>query len=1082
MNTILGTSTGVAVTLESTLVNTGTFLAVSAAGPLSDLALNAYVFGGTIINAGGTLEVGGGELQGVTFAGPLNFNPAGNVYLRITQGLTLENAAGGPGGVVNLASGGDTLAILDSETFDGAVVDIAGAGDSITAGTLTLGPALTVDVTGAQATISASTLTSAGTIAVTGTAASLALDTATLANNGTITVGAGAALTIGASINGSPVGQTLALTGTGAIALASGSALTLGADQSTAQLLSVLGTATGVAVTVLGTLYNSGTTVDVAAGGPFSSLTLAADVIGGTIVNAGTVSVDSSTFQGVTFAGPLNLTAGNDQLAVKQGLTLENAAGGAGGTINALSYYDAITVNDTETLDGAVVNLTAYGDAINGSTLTFGSLLALNVTGNQDAVNVGTLTALGTVLVTGNASSLTVNGTTLANAGTMAVSGNAASLSLAVATVANAGVMTVAGIGSSLDLDTATLTNSGVIAAGAGTTLKIGVNTSGGPVAQTLALAETGTFALASGSTLMLGADDTTGQLLTVLGTSTGVLVSVLGTLNNSGTVLDVTAGGTLGNLALQADVIGGTIVDAGGTVTVGTGTLQGVTFAGPLVLAPGGGVQLAIAQGLTLESAAGGPGGTVDILSNYNTITVTDSETLDGAVVDIAGIGVAIDGTTLALGAGLTLAVTGAAQVQAATLANAGTILVAKGGAVDLLFSTFANSGTIAVAAGGTLELGVGGAAQVLALANTGAITMAAGSTLELGGIETTAQLLALVNSQPGVTLEVFGTLINTGTSITLGSGLLGQVILDADVIGGTIVAGPSLTIAGSTLTGVTVEGTLALGGSSGVLTVSNGLTLETAAGGVPGTLDLIGSNDTLVIADAETLDQATVLASGAGDGITATAGTLSLGPNFTLDTTGSAFLSAGAVADAGTIIVAGTSSGLHITTGTITGGGTITVGAGDLLGIDVSQSFQVLLPGAQREPGRHRGPGDRCRRHPGDRWRRDGSPAADPARGQHRRRGRGTQHPGGHRRGPRPDHHGVAGQSAARTRRRSDRRHRHRRRRQPDRRGRHPGWRDVRRAAQRGWRPVCLHPRRPHPDRDRRHRARHHHGCRPL
>jgi allophanate hydrolase subunit 2 len=947
VQTILGTSTGVLVTIENTLNNANTVLAVSNTGTLSNVTLNADVLGGTIVNGGGTLAVTGGTLQGVTYEGLLNLAGAGGITLRVSQGLTLENALGGAGGTVDLASTSDTMAILDTETLDGAVFNITGANDTISGTTLSLGAGLTVGVTGADATISASTLANAGIIAVTGTTASLALDTATFANNGIVSVGAGAGLTIGADSNGNSLAQTLALSGTGATSLASGASLTLGADKTTAQLISVLGTATGVAVTLLGTLVNSGTVVDVVAGGQIASLTVQADVIGGTIVNAGSVAVGASTFQGVTFVGPLNLNA-YDQLAIAQGLTLENASGGAGGTLNATGNYSSLQFTDSETLTGATVNLSgAYGDAIDGSTLTLGNGLTVNVTGALESINVTTLTNAGTIEVAGNATSLTVNASSLSNTGTMAASGNGAVLALVGTSITNAGLLSIAGTGASLTLDTATLANTGVISVGAGAALNIGVATYGSPLPQTLTLSDSGSFALASGSALTLGADQTTGQLLTVLGTSTGVLVSVLGTLFNSGAVLDVTANGTLSDLALQADVIGGTIVNAGGTLSVGTGTLQGVTFDGPLRLAPAGNVLLNVAQGLTLNAAAGTPGGEIDILSNYDKINITDSETLNGAVVNIGGIGAAIDATTLTLGKSLNLDVTGSAIVQVSTLTNAGTIQVASGGYVDLLYTTFSNSGIVSVASGGTLAIEVGGTSPL----PLGAVTLTSGSTLEVGGTETTAQLLALLNGQTGVTVELLGTLINSGASITLGSGLLGNVILDADVIGGTIVAGPSLTVTGGTLSGVTVVGTLALNGYDDTLTVTNGLTLQSPTGGTPGTLDLAGLYNTLVIADAETLDQASIVASGAYDVIAANNGTLSFGPQLTLDATGSVFLSAGTLVNAGTIIVGGTASVLKVGGATIAGSGLISVGSGDALAIDQS-SYNSSLGGSLSLP----------------------------------------------------------------------------------------------------------------------------------
>ena len=466
---------------------------------------------------------------------------------------------------------------------------------------------------------------------------------------------------------------------------------------------------------------------------------------------------------------------------------------------------------------------------------------------------------------------------------------------LTAQTLANAGSLNASGSGGGLFLDTATVINTGLISAGSGDIIGIAVNSQGNALTQTLSLSSPGVvhsgggnaaFALnlVSGATLELGGIASTGQLLGLLGSVTGVAVDLLGTITNTGTSLVSSKGGVLGNLLLDnAEIIGGTLADTGGTLFVESGTFSGVTFAGPLQLETGS--DLSIVGGLSLTGTAGTGLGTIDPIGSSGTLTFLDNETLTNVLInDTANLSLLTAPTvpTLTLGASATFAVSDALTIAATTLVNAGTILApGVGGLVDLGAGTVFNSGTIAIGAGATLALDFGGSdfysfgplSDPLDLVNTGSISIAAGGTLLLGSTESAAQLLGLPFLAPGVQVDLLGTLINSGPAVTVGSTELTNLLLDADVLGGTIAnTGGTLLVSGGTLNGVTFQGPLDLANET-QLAVSGGLALAGANGTGIGTINAGGFGDALIFQDAETL--ANVFVNGLTAGISLIADT---------------------------------------------------------------------------------------------------------------------------------------------------------------------------------------------------------------
>ena len=111
------------------------------------------------------------------------------------------------------------------------------------------------------------------------------------------------------------------------------------------------------------------------------------------------------------------------------------------------------------------------------------------------------------------------------------------------------------------------------------------------------------------------------------------------------------------GTFNLAGLLQGGTVEADGATVQLG-GTLDGVTWLGPLTFGAGAG--MTAVGGLTVETAAGTSPGIIDMSAGGDTLSLTGGETLDNAMLNFSGSGdYLVDATyggTLTLGSGFTL------------------------------------------------------------------------------------------------------------------------------------------------------------------------------------------------------------------------------------------------------------------------------------------------------------------------------------------------------------------------------------------------------------------------------------------
>ncbi len=363
---------------------------------------------------------------------------------------------------------------------------------------------------------------------------------------------------------------------------------------------------------------------------------------------------------------------------------------------------------------------------------------------------------------------------------------------------ATAGTLT---LGTGLDL----------VAAGAGNVLVGNVRDQGsigviGDLAIAGDFASTGSIAVA-GALVIAGS-----ERLAALGAIGGPgVIDVAGALDLGGGSLAV--GQTIGGLSLSGALRDGTLAAGPGALTVQGGTFDAMTIAGTLDLAGLGGA-LAIERGLSVQ------GGSIAISGAAATLTVLDSETLNGLAITLGNGGslAGAPGQTLGLGGGLTLTASGGAaalsggvvlaggriDVAAGSLAiaaqdfvNAGTLVLAPGADASIAAQTIDNRGGIALGAGDALSLiatGPGG------FGSEGPITLGQTGTLALAGAFTLAELGAV----SGGTLALLPALLG-GAGMPGGSA--GGVL---DLQGGTLSVGDGQALAALAVGGTVENGTI--------------------------------------------------------------------------------------------------------------------------------------------------------------------------------------------------------------------------------------------------------------------------------
>jgi hypothetical protein len=358
----------------------------------------------------------------------------------------------------------------------------------------------------------------------------------------------------------------------------------------------------------------------------------------------------------------------------------------------------------------------------------------------------------------------------------------------------------------------------------------------------------------------------TLGQAASLTLDDSGLLFYDAGTLAVSGT------------LALQAGTLdlaygslqGGTLALDGGLLQSSGGTLTALAVQGALNLSPTNSL-LYVQSGLTLTGAGGSGTGSV-ALTGYdaaldfigsqmlNSASISLGNTLGGvATLGIAHAFGATAGATLTLGPSLWLRQTGGQGALSIgnglggalddELLNHGTITVSGGTLTVSGPGTLVNQGTIGISGGAVFDIASPG------FSNVGTMSVS-DSTLDFGGTFTTSlfsQLGALALSQ--ATLEIGGEDINAGATLSVSSFI--PLVLAGTITSGTVIdSGGGLTFGPGTgvLDGVTYQGTLAVTGTNGAVTLIDNTVLATGAATVT------GSGAALLLEGLDTLGNATI------------------------------------------------------------------------------------------------------------------------------------------------------------------------------------------------------------------------------
>ena len=694
---------------------------------------------------------------------------------------------------------------MPRSTSDGSSTDYLYNYDISAAAVLTLGTHLTINQTGSTAYLygyddrTGSGIVNEGTINAGYNGGSFTINDISFTNQGTINVSNGDSVTINATSFSNAAGGILSLNGgtlsitstgwsnAGTISESAGT-LNLGGSLTLAQLGTV--NHTGGVINITGTLDDTGTTLNVGTGTALGAVVLASNgtIKNGTIADAGSgLTFSGGTLDGVTYQGPLNLSQASSSLYIKDGITLTGAGGSGNGTINLTGTGSYLYAVGTETLDNATLNIGngsstdyVYNDDISAAAvLTLGTHLTINQTGStaystgyDDRTGSGIVNE-GTINAGYNGGSFTINDISFTNQGTINVS-NGDSVTINATSFSNAAGGILSLNGGTLSITSTGWSNAGTISESAGT--------------------------------LNLGGSLTLAQLGTV--NHTGGVINITGTLDDTGTTLNVGTGTALGAVVLASNgtIKNGTIADAGSGLTFSGGTLDGVTYQGPLNLSQASS-SLYIKDGITLTGAGGSGNGTINLTGTGSYLYAVGTETLDNATLNI-GNGSSTDyvynddisaAAVLTLGTHLTINQTGSTAYlygyddrTGSGIVNEGTINAGyNGGSFTINDISFTNQGTINVSNGDTLDV-------ASPETGTGSYTINAGSTFEFGS-SVGAGAAVTFGASTGTLLLLSPSTFSAGAVISGTSGALGL----SDVLDLRGFASGSDTITASTANG---------------------------------------------------------------------------------------------------------------------------------------------------------------------------------------------------------------------------------------------------------------------------------------
>ena len=945
-------STGGRALLNGTFDNTSTTLNAPSGG--------TYELYGGIINHG---TIGAGALTFTSSGGTLsNVSYAGNLTLGYNTSVTFTNGTTFTGATASL---GDYATIYWNQ--NGTL-----AGKAITSG-VTPGyySALYIGSSNSLTFDSATTLTgdiylygySSSTFnnygSLTQTSGTGTLYAPTLNNYGSITANAGSNLYVGDYYNLGATNQSggsITATGSntvmhvrdlanlGTLFAQNNGILEFEGNTNTIANLGSVQLSTGGRALLNGIFDNTSTTLTAPSGGVY-------ELYGGTI-NNGTIDAGALTFtsSGGTIA---NATLLASPLVIPAGTSVTLSNDILSGDLS-LGYNSSLTLTNGTFFPGSNLNLSDYATlywnqngTLAGKTITFGV-----TPGYYAAMYIYTNKSL----TVDNASTLT---------GDIYLYGYSGS------TFNNYASLTqTSGTGT---LYAPTLNNYGVITANSGSTLYIGdysnpgfTNQSGGSitaygtntVVHLRDLANLGTLFAQNNGILQF---EGTGNAIANLGSvqlSTGGRALLNGTFDNTSTTLNAPSGGTY-------ELYGGTInngtISAGAlTFTSSGGTIANATLlASPLILSAGtsvtlsndtlqGNIILGGSSSLTLTNGTFFPGSMLN-LGDYSTLYWNQDGTLVGKTIisgATAGYYAAIylySGHTLTFDSATSLTgdiyfngysgstfnnygtiaqTSGTGTLYAPTLSNYGTITTSAGS--SLYIGDYYNPGFTNQSGGSITATGTNSTVHLRDVANLGTLYAQNNGILEFEGVGNTTANLGLIQLSTGGRALLNGTFDNT--SATLGSITGGLFELYGGTINnGNIAAGMlGFTSSGGTLSGVTINGDLAMAASSAYAYFTNGTTFTGAngtlaantgiywqqSGTLAGKTLSLGTNAYIYVVGANhtlTLDPATTLTGSANVYAGSTTGTVITNQGSITNTTGNGSLYAGQFTNNGTITATG-------------------------------------------------------------------------------------------------------------------------------------------------------------------------------
>ncbi|MBD8872774.1 autotransporter-associated beta strand repeat-containing protein [Rhodanobacter sp. DHB23] len=860
----------------------GTLLVGDASSPTASIAGNAQVDSGATLGGHGTIVGNVNVLAGGIVApggsiGTLTVN--GN--FTAAQGSVLDYELGAPGANLQTAGTGDRIVVGGNLTLNGAtlnVTDAGGMGPGLYnifsySGTLTeANGGLTLGTTPAGQILSLQTLSnqinlidSSGVVLAVWNANGLASATQMGGGSGTwSTTSANWTDAAGTAPNGAMSPQP----GFAVFGGAAGTVTVAGTVSATGmQFVSSGYTLTGGTINLMAGTGGATPVVNVGDGNSADASITAtvADVIAGTAgldkTDYGTlVLTGANTYTGGTTIGYGTLALGaGGSLAATGAVTLA----GTGTTFDLGNAGANETIGALDGVAGSTVNLGANG-------LTFGDATSTTFAGV--IAGSGGITKQGTGTATLSGANTFTGGTTI-DAGTLAIGANGS--------LASTGALNLAAAGAAFDISAASSLNTGIgsLSGVAGSSVALGGNT--------LVIA-------GSGNTTFSGSINGTGGVKKA-GTGTQTLDGA--STYGGGTTL---AGGELilGNDAALGTgaltVAGSPTLDANSALTIGNAITidSNLDVLGSNALTFGG--TISGAGALTKDGAA--------------TLTLTGADTFTGGTVVNSG--------TLALGAGASLASTGAVLIDS----SGATFDISGAGANETIGALQGASGSIIKLGGNSLAFG-DASSQTFAgsISGTGGITMqgtgtetltganayTGGTTISAGAlVASTASLpgnvidnamlvfnqagngtfAGAISGNGGVTKSGAGALVldgNSGTftgttTVATGTLAVGDASTPTAMLGGNVTVASGATLAGHGTIGGNVSvlsgGIVAPGGSIGTLTVNGdfaaaqGSLLDYELGAPGATLQTAGTGDRIAVGGNLTLDGATLNVTDAG------------------------------------------------------------------------------------------------------------------------------------------------------------------------------------------------------------------------